>query len=108
MQNFQGMIFKWIQTYRETFKSALVYAFWKFLFVDHPKEDRNEREFKPHIIGEILDVPKNPSKTRGASIIIGPQLNIIESILKLLKIFSEVIVASTCCPLARIEKQAMS
>ena len=25
MQNFQGMIFNWIQTYRENFKSALVY-----------------------------------------------------------------------------------
>ena len=25
MRNFQGMIFKWIRTYREIFKSALVY-----------------------------------------------------------------------------------
>ena len=32
----------------------------------------------------------------------------IASILKLLKIFPEVIVASKCGPLARIEKQAMS
>ena len=38
----------------------------------------------------------------------GPQLNIIASILALLKIFSEVIVASKCVSLARIEKQAMS
>ena len=38
----------------------------------------------------------------------GPQLNIIASILELLKIFTEVIVASKCDPLARIEKQAMS
>ena len=37
---------------------------------------------------------------------IGPQLNIIASILELLKIFSEVIVASKCVPLASIEKQA--
>ena len=25
MQNFQGIVFIWTQTYRETFKSALVY-----------------------------------------------------------------------------------
>ena len=80
----------------------------KFLLVDHPKEDHNEREFKPLIIGEILDLPKKSSKTREASIISGPQLNMTTSILELLKIFSEVIVASKCGPLARIEKQAMS
>ena len=40
--------------------------------------------------------------------IIGPQLNLIASILELLKIFSEVIVASKCGPLTRIKKQAMS
>ena len=74
----------------------------KFLFVDHPKEDHNEREFKSYIIGKILDVPKNSSKIREASIISGPQLNIIASILELLKKFSEVIVASKCAPLARI------
>ena len=74
----------------------------KFLFVDHQKENHNEREFKPKIIGEILNLPKEPSKTREAPIIIGPQLNIIASILELLKIFSEVIVASKCGPLARI------
>ena len=79
----------------------------KFLFVDHPKEDHNEREFKPPIIGEILDLPKKSSKTRETSIISGPQLNIIASLLELLKIFSEVIVTSKCGPLARIEKQAM-
>ena len=49
------------------------WAFWKgsilntelsekFLFVDHPKEDNNERQFKPKIIGEILDKPKSPLK----------------------------------------------
>ena len=37
-----------------------------------------------------------------------PQLNIIASIRELLKIFSEVILASKCGPLAKIEKQAMS
>ena len=31
----------------------------KFLFVDYPKEDHNEREFKAQIIGEILDLTKN-------------------------------------------------
>ena len=36
------------------------------------------------------------------------QLNIIASILELVKLFSEVIVASKCGPLARIEKQGMS
>ena len=74
----------------------------------HPKEDHNKREFEPMITDEILDLPKKSSKTRKASIISGPQLNIIASILELLKIFSEVIVASKCGPLARIEKQAMS
>ena len=75
--------------------------------MDHPKEDHNEREFKPLIIGEILELPKKSSKTREASIISGPQLNIIASILEFLKVFSEVIVASKCGPLARIEKQAV-
>ena len=65
----------------------------------HPKEDYNEREFKPWIIGEILDLPKKSAKTKEAFIISGPQLNIITSILGLLKIFSEVIVASKCGPL---------
>ena len=27
--------------------------------MDHPKENHNEREFKPQIIDEILDLPKN-------------------------------------------------
>ena len=75
--------------------------------MDHLKEDHNEREVKSLIIGEILDLPKNSCKTRETSIISGPQLNIIASILELLKIFSEVIVASKCNPLGRIEKQAM-
>ena len=68
------------------------------------KEDHNEREFKPYITGEILDLPKKSSNTREASIISGPQLNIIASILEHLKILSEVRVASKCGPLARIEK----
>ena len=38
----------------------------------------------------------------------GPQLNIIASILELLKILSEVIAVSKYGPLARIEKQAIS
>ena len=57
------------------------------------------------MIGGILDLPKKPSKTREASIISGLQLSIIASILELLKILSEVIVASKCSPLARAEKQ---
>ena len=80
----------------------------KFLFVEHPKENHNEREFKRQIIGEILDQPRKSSKTREASIISGPQLNIIASILEPLKIFSEVIVASKCGPLAIIAKQTVS
>ena len=44
------------------------------------------------IIGEIVDLPKKFSKTREASIISGPQLNIIASILELLKISFEVII----------------
>ena len=72
--------------------------------MDHPKEDRNEREF----IGEILDLPKKSSKTRDAFVISGSQLNMIASTLELLKTFSQVIVASKCGPLARIEKQTMS
>ena len=71
--------------------------------MDHPKEDHNKRE----IIGEILDLPKKSSKTRKASTISGSQLNIIASILELLKIFSEVMVASKCGPLAKVEKQTM-
>ena len=38
----------------------------------------------------------------------GPQLIVIASILELLKLFSEVIVAPKCGPLAGIEKQATS
>ena len=76
--------------------------------MDHPEENHNEQEFKSYILGEILDPPKKSSKTREVSIISGPQLNIIPSILELLKIFSEPIVASKCGPLARTEKLAMS
>ena len=60
-----------------------------------------------HIVG-ILDLLKSSSKTREASKIIGPQSNIIASTLELLKIFSEVILASIYGPLTRIEEQAMS
>ena len=60
------------------------------------------------IRGKILDLPKASSKTREASIISGPQLNTIASILKLLKTFSEVIVASKCRSLAWNEKHDMS
>ena len=55
-----------------------------------------------------IRVLKNFSKTRETSIISGPELNVIASILELVKIFCEVIVASKCGPLARIEKQAIS
>ena len=30
----------------------------KLLFVDHPKEEHNEREFKPLIIGKIMNLSK--------------------------------------------------
>ena len=75
--------------------------------MDHPKENHNEREFELQIIGRILDLPKRSYKTREASIISGPHLNIIGSMLETLKIFSEVIVASKCDLLAKIEKEAM-
>ena len=77
----------------------------KFLFVDHPKEDHNEREFKSLIIDEILDLPKKSSQTKEAPILTGPQLNIIAPILEHLKIFSEVIVASKCGPLAEMKNR---
>ena len=73
-----------------------------FLFVDHPKEDHNEREFKPLIIDEILDLPKRSSKTKEASIISSPQLSIIVPIMK---IFSEIIEASKCGPLAGLKNR---
>ena len=76
--------------------------------MDHPKEDHNDREFKLLVIRENLDLPKKSSKGREASIIRHPQLKVIASILELLKIFSEVILASKCGPLVRIEKQATS
>ena len=44
------------------------------------------------IIGEIVDLPKKFYKAREASIISGPQLNIIASILELLKISFEVMI----------------
>ena len=100
------------------YKRSDHFTFWKgpilnawssknFLFVDHPNEDHNEWEFKPLIIARILDVPKKSSTTREASVISGPQLNIMTSILELLKIYIEIIIASKCVPLARIEKQAV-
>ena len=61
-----------------------------------------------------FDYSRNPgptkkfSKTREASIISRPQLNIIASILELLKILSEVILAFKCGPPTRIEKQVKS
>ena len=72
--------------------------------MDHPKEDLNEREFKRLIISGILDQLEMFSKTREASYKWFTIINIIASILDLLKIFSEIIVASKCGPLARIEK----
>ena len=49
------------------------------------------------------------SKTRKASLINGSQLNVIASILELLKILSEITVVSTKCgSLARIENLIMS
>ena len=56
------------------------------------------------IIGGILDLLEKSSKIREASYKWSKTL----SILDLLKILSEVIGASKCGPLARIEKQAMS
>ena len=70
----------------------------------HPKEDHNERDFKHLIIGGILGLLENSSKIRGAPYKWFTTL----SVLDLLKIFSEVIVASKRRPLASIEKQAMS
>ena len=64
---------------------------------------------------QTFDYRRNPGRTgkvltREASYEAssGPQLNIIASILGLLKTFSEIIVASKCDPLARIGKQAVS
>ena len=64
--------------------------------------------WKPLIIGRILDLSKKSSKTWEVSIWSGPRLNIIAWKLELLEIFSEVIVASKCGPLAGVEKEAMS
>ena len=76
--------------------------------MNHPKEDHNQREFKSYIIDRILDLPKKNSTTREALIISSPHLKITAPILKLLKIWRKLIVASTCGSLARIEKQAIS
>ena len=72
--------------------------------MDNLKEDHNEREFKILIIGGILDLLEKFSKTRKGSYKWSTTL----SILDLLKIFSEVILAPKRDPLTRIEKQAMS
>ena len=70
----------------------------KFLILDR-------REFKRQIIpGTTEKVLQNKRTIH----IRGPQLTIIASILELLKIFSEVIAATKCGPLARIEKQAIT
>ena len=79
-------------------------SFGKLLIVDHLKEDHNERDFIHLIIVGIMDLLKKSSKTREASC----KWSTILSIMDLLKIFSEVIVASKRDPLARIEKQAIS
>ena len=68
------------------------------------KNDHKEREFKRLIIGGILGLLLKSSKTKEVSY----KWSAILSILDLLKIFSELIVASKCGRLATIEKQAMS
>ena len=55
------------------------------------------------IIAGIMDLLEKAYKQEKHHIS-GPQLNIIVSILDLLKIFSEVIVASKCGPLASLPK----
>ena len=59
------------------------------------------------ITGGILDQLESLLKQEKHHIS-APQLNIAASILDLLKTFSEIIVASKCGPLAKIEKQAVS
>ena len=68
------------------------------------KNDHKEREFKRLIIGGILGLLLKFSKTREVSY----KWSAILSILDLLRIFSELIVASKRGRLATIEKQAMS
>ena len=70
--------------------------------MDHPKEDHNEGEFKHLIISGILDLIEKSSKTREAS----HKWSTTLLILDLLKIFSEVIVASKRGPLARTKKKS--
>ena len=70
--------------------------------MDNPKEDHNEREFK-HLIRRILDLLEKSSKVREASYKWSTTLSIMD----LLKIFSEVTIASERNPPARIEKQSM-
>ena len=74
--------------------------------MDHPKEEDNEREFKRLIIGEILDQLEK-SQTREASYKWSTfKYNSMKAYLP--KTFSEIIVASKCGALARIEKQVVS
>ena len=72
--------------------------------MDHPKEDHNEREFKHLIISRILDLIEKSSQTKEVLYKWSTTL----SILDFLEIFSEVIGASKCDSLAKMEKQAMS
>ena len=69
------------------------------MILDHPKEDHSEQESKHSVIGGILDLLKKSSKARETY-----KWSITLSILDLLIIFSEVIVASKRGPPARIEK----
>ena len=59
--------------------------------MDHPKEEQNKREFKRYIIGGILDLLQRSPLKQEKHRISGPQMNIIASILELLKTLSEVI-----------------
>ena len=74
------------------------------------KNDHKEREFKRLIIGGILGLLLKSSKTREASYKsreVSYKWSAILSVLDLLKIFSELIVASKRGRLATIEKQAV-
>ena len=75
-----------------------------FFIVDHPKKGHCEQESKRLIIGWILGLLE---MTIEASYnLCTTKYNSIS--LDFLKTFSEIIVASKCDPIARIEKQAVS